>query len=288
MHRAVRRRPLQLVQVDKPIAAVRRLRRPRVVRQRVGNRRRIGQRIHQNILGAARMRRHTRDMHHPLVRRERLVDDFAHIAAIQRVRPIRLQQPEVDVANARADLLVGRKADPDFAVLDLGMAQQVVGHRHDDRHARLVVGAQDRAAGGRDDVVADLRAQVGAQFGHQYQQRILGEDDRVALVIAVHAWLDAVAGDACHRVHVRQVRHDRCLLASRWPESWRTETRSRSASRRPRRSRAVPPPAAAAAPSARACWAPSSRSHRSWCRSAHSAQGALPLRAPGLGQRERS
>ena len=53
---------------------------------------------------------------------------------------------------------------------DLGMREQVLGRRHDLGHAALVVGAEQRRARGRDDVVADALAEI-RRIGHPQHGR---------------------------------------------------------------------------------------------------------------------
>ena len=81
--------------------------------------------------------------------------ELAAAAAVHRVGAARAEARHVEVLRAAADLLVGRERDADRPVRDLRMRHQVLGGRHDLRDARLVVGAEQRRAGGGDDVVAD-------------------------------------------------------------------------------------------------------------------------------------
>ncbi len=92
---------------------------------------------------------------------------MAGALAVHRVGEIGAELFQVDLVDAAADLLVRREQDFDRAVLDLGMVEQELRGVHDLGDAGLVVGAEQRGAVGRDDVVADL---VG-------QRRVLGGAD---------------------------------------------------------------------------------------------------------------
>ena len=73
---------------------------------------------------------------------------------------------------------------------------------HDLRHAGLVVGAEQRVAGGGDDVVADLGARTGI-VGRVEHGLAAGQLDHAAVVVAVHDRLDAAGGRVGADVHVR-------------------------------------------------------------------------------------
>ena len=90
------------------------------------------------------------------VGREALELELAARAAVQRVGAARAEPRDVEVFGAAADLFVGREADADRAVRDVGVRHQVRGRLDDLGDAGLVVRAEQRRAGGGDDVVADL------------------------------------------------------------------------------------------------------------------------------------
>ena len=94
------------------------------------------------------------------VGRKRLVLDIAGGFAIHRVGEVGAELFQIDLVDAAADLLVGREQDLDRAVLDLRVLKQEMRRIHDLGEAGLVVGAEQRGAVGRDDVVADLVGQA--------------------------------------------------------------------------------------------------------------------------------
>lgn len=55
--------------------------------------------------------------------------------------------------RAASDLLVRRKSNANLAVRDLRVAQEIFCHRHDLRHACLIVGAQKRGSVGYDQIL---------------------------------------------------------------------------------------------------------------------------------------
>ena len=63
---------------------------------------------------------------------------------------------QVDLVDAAADLFVRREQDLDGAMLDLRIVDQEMRRIHDFGKPGLVVGAEQRGAIRRDDVVADL------------------------------------------------------------------------------------------------------------------------------------
>lgn len=190
VHGARGGRALQLVEMEKPLARVGRLRREVSVRQRRHDAPGKLERIDQLGLGAAGMGGDPADRDGGFIRREGLVDNLADLAAVQRVGEIRGEPRQVDMPDARADLLVGREAEAQLAVRQLPVRQQMTRQRHQNGDASLVVGAEQRAAAGGDDVVAELLAQVGVDLRHQDQQLIVGKDDGRAVIVAMHTRLD--------------------------------------------------------------------------------------------------
>ena len=79
---------------------------------------------------------------------------------------------------------------------------------HDLRHAGLVVGAQERVAAARHEVVADARRQLGHALGIEHRAAAR-EGERAAVVAAVHDRLDARAGRVRAHVHVGEQADDR-------------------------------------------------------------------------------
>ena len=97
-----------------------------------------------------------RDAH--LAGRERLDLELAEARAVERVGGLGAERLDVEVLGAAPDLLVDRERDPHRRPR-LRRLAEVGDGRHDLRHAGLVVGAEQRRAVARDDVVADPRGE---------------------------------------------------------------------------------------------------------------------------------
>ena len=91
--------------------------------------------------------------------REGLILDMAGCFAVDRIGELCAELFEIDLVDAAADFLIGREEDLDRPMPDIGIVDQELRCRHDLGKSGLVVGAEQRRAIGRDDVVADL---VGA------------------------------------------------------------------------------------------------------------------------------
>ena len=72
---------------------------------------------------------------------EVLILQLAQRAAVHSVGHVGPETRHVKEIRAAADLLVRREPDQDIPMGDLRMREEVRGHFHDFRHARLVVGA---------------------------------------------------------------------------------------------------------------------------------------------------
>ena len=105
--------------------------------------------------------------------------------------------------NAAPNLFVWCKGEPDAAVGDR-ISQQVVGGRHNDRDAGLVVGAEQRRAARRHDVVADFCCHVRELLWRQHDARIVGQHEFSAGVIAMNDRLHAGGVELRRGIHVGQ------------------------------------------------------------------------------------
>lgn len=143
---------------------------------------------------------------------EVLVLQFALEAAVHRVGEVGAERLHVEMIHAAAHLLVGREADADLAVLDLGVRHQVLRGRHDLGYAGLVVGAEQRRAVGVDERVAHEFAQLG-EVGHAHGDLPV-ERNVAAVVLLDDARLDVRAAHVGRRVHVGDEAHDGGVLAA--------------------------------------------------------------------------
>ena len=143
------------------------------------------------------------DGHDEARRGERLVVQLARGRAVERVRRLGPEALDVEVVGARAELLVGVEADAQRPVRKLGMRDQVRDRRHDLGDARLVVGAEQRRAVARDQIVPDVIRQLREFSTGDHLPLVAGEHDLAALV-ADALRLDVRAGDVGRRVDVRE------------------------------------------------------------------------------------
>ena len=95
------------------------------------------------------------------VGRERLVLDMPGRLAVHRVAEFCSELLKIDLVHATADLLIRSEQELDRPVPDVRIIDQQLRRRHDLGEPGLVVGAKQRRAVGRDDVVADLVEQRG-------------------------------------------------------------------------------------------------------------------------------
>ena len=131
---------------------------------------------------------------------EVLVLQLALHAAVHGVGEVGAERRDVEVIDAATHLLVGREADADLAVFDLGMRHEVFRGAHDLRHARLVVGPEQRRAVGVDQRVALEELSV--------------EDDVAAVVLLDDARPDVLAAHVGRGVHMGDEADDRSVPAS--------------------------------------------------------------------------
>ena len=106
------------------------------------------------------------------------------------------------MVGALSDLLVVREADPDGAVCDLRVAHEVRGRGHDLGDPALVVGAEERRAVARHELVPDVLRELGAVGGVESDVR--GSRQRKAAALVRHDLrLDSRRGRGRADVHVR-------------------------------------------------------------------------------------
>ena len=137
------------------------------------------------------------------VGREGFVLDIPGGFAVHRIGEVGAELFQVGLIDAAADFFVGREQDLDGAVPDIWILNQEPRCIHDLGEAGLVVGAQQRGAVGRDDVVADLVGERGMVGGADHLGGIGRQHDVAALVIFHELRLDVGAGAIRRRVHVR-------------------------------------------------------------------------------------
>ena len=109
-------------------------------------------------------------------------------------------------------LLVHGEGDPDRRARALGMPEQVRDRGHDLGDAGLVVGAEERRAVARHDVVADPRGELRKLRRVEHLPAVARELDRRAVPALVDERLDAGAHDVGRRVHVRDEPDHGCAL----------------------------------------------------------------------------
>ena len=163
-------------------------------------------------LGKTGMGRDAFDGDAGAVGRKGLVLDMARAFAVHGVGELGAELFQVRLVDAAADLFIRREQDFDRAVLDLGVVDQKLRGIHDLGEARLVVGAQQSGAVGRDDVVTDL-VRERRVLGGADDLRGIGRQHDVAAAIILHDLrLDVLAGAIGRGVHMRAEADHRNLL----------------------------------------------------------------------------
>lgn len=129
---------------------------------------------------------------------ERLGLDLAEPGAVERVGVLGAEIGEVEMVGAAADLLVDGEADAKRRVLGPRVTLEAGDRRHDLGHPGLVVGAEQRCAVRRDEVVPDLLGERRLLVWIEYLRLVAGEDDSRAVVGAMKLRRDPCPG------HVRR------------------------------------------------------------------------------------
>ena len=128
-------------------------------------------------------------------------------AAVHRVGEVGTEGLDIEIIDAAAHLLVGREADADLAVAQLGMREQVLRGGHDLRHAGLVVGAEQRRAVGVDERVPLEETQLGEL--RDLHRELSVEDDVASVVLLDDAGTDILAAHVRRGVHMGDEADDR-------------------------------------------------------------------------------
>ena len=97
-------------------------------------------------------------------------------------------------------------------MLDVRVLDQELRRIHDFGEAGLVVGAEQRGAVGRDDVVADLVGERGMIGGADHLGRVGRQHDVAAAIVLHDLRLDVRAGTVGRSVHMRAEADHRDLL----------------------------------------------------------------------------
>ena len=129
-----------------------------------------------------------------------LIFDLPHGAAVGGVGKVRTEALHVEPVSTPADLFVRGKADLQCGVPTVH-GEQLLRRRHDLRHARLVVRAQQRRAVGDDQVLALMVFQIRVVRFPQENALFLVQAD-IPAVIGHDLGLDIRAGSVRRGVHV--------------------------------------------------------------------------------------
>ena len=133
------------------------------------------------------------DREDELVGGERLRLDLSQPGPVERVREVGAECREVEVIGAAPDLLVDRERDT------RRRPRRILGEKpprgsDDDRDPGLVVGAEERGAVARHDVVAALLGETRHVLRVEHLRGVAREHDRLARPGAVDDRLDPRAG----------------------------------------------------------------------------------------------
>ena len=129
--------------------------------------------------------------------------ELSEASAIQRVRTDGTEPRDVEVIGAASDLFVRRERYPHRSVCHGRMTNQVFGGRHDCRHSRLVVGAEQGGARRSHDVVADLRGECRLVAHAQDGRRVIRQHDVTAVVLTMHDRPDTGPRHLRRSIHMR-------------------------------------------------------------------------------------
>ena len=210
------------VRVDVALAILGRLGREPVGRERSDELGRELDGVHELALRGAGMDREPVDRHAHRSRRERLDLDLAETRAVERVGDLRPESVEIEVLRPAPDLLVDRERDADRCATPLGRPREIGDRRHDLGDAGLVVGAEERRAVARHDVVTDPLGQRRQLLGIEDLARVARELDALSSPRPMDDRRDPGAGDVRRRVHVRDEADDgRAVLAGQAGEDRR-------------------------------------------------------------------
>lgn len=115
---------------------------------------------------------------------------------------------DVEMIDPVAYFFVWVKTNPDFAVRNADITQQLLGGRHDDGNARFVIGTEQGGTRSGDDVFAQGRQNIGVHrvAGVDDLAGIVGQHNHTAVVVGVDDGLDAVATKVGCGIDVRQKR----------------------------------------------------------------------------------
>ena len=172
---------------------------------------------HAVIVGSAGVGRDASDFDDGAISRKSLPAYFTNGTTIKRISGRGAEMRDIEMIDAMAYFFVWVKTNPDLAVRDAGIAQQLLGSRHDNGNTGFVIGTEERRARGGDDIFAQRRQNIGVH-------RVAGVDDltgivrqynHAAVVVGVDDGLDAVAAEVGGGIDVRQKSDHGSLFVAR-------------------------------------------------------------------------
>ena len=193
-------RPGQLVGMDEPVAAVGPLGR-QLLGESGDDPRGEPQRVDELALCLARVDLDPADRDDRFDRAEALVLELAERRSVDCVRAARAESVDVEQRRTLADLLVRCERDAQPRPRKLGVRRQVRDRRHHDRHARLVVRAEERVAAAGDHIATDRLGEL--RHPRRVEPRAAPRQlDHAPVVVAVHERRDAAPRGVGARVEV--------------------------------------------------------------------------------------
>ena len=133
---------------------------------------------------------HAADDHLGHVGREGLNVDQVAPLAVERVAGHGADGRRVEVVHAAADLLVAGETQPQRPVAEPRMFPEPGGHLHEDGHARLVVGPQQRRAVAGNQGPPLEAVQLGVLRTADHPRGVAGKDDVAARIALDHLRID--------------------------------------------------------------------------------------------------
>ena len=172
-------------------------------------------RVAHLIFGIARM--HASSVYRYLRSRrvEVFIFQFPEPAAVHRIRVIRAKQLYIKIIRARADLFVRRKPNPNPAMWNFFIVQQIFRHCHNFRDSRFIVRAEQRRSVGHNKPFPRIRRQF-RKIGSTHHDIVLPvQHDILSVVILYDARPYARPRNCGRSIHMGDKSDDRRVFTAR-------------------------------------------------------------------------
>ena len=133
---------------------------------------------------------------------EVLVFELPELTAVDRVGKFGTELLHVEEIGTATHLFIRGEADGERSMGSVGVLVQVLHKRHNLRHARLVVGTEQRGAVSHDKVVANMLRKRGEVLLVEHHTELLVDDDGATLIVLDDAGVHALAARLGCGVHM--------------------------------------------------------------------------------------